>query len=580
MARVFSNSAFGVLVRLVSGGRLFTPREYRRDFTLPPPYQLAARNALARPQSPEKTAQEADGRTLFHQALPRDEPGKDVEGIQDDTLPTPAPTPPESSSLQSPAAAWIEPEVLADGTILVDWYSADDPDNPHNWSFAAKLLVYVEVNLFTFLVFMAAAIVAADEGQIQDLFGVSRTVSSLGLALYVLGYGMGPMIWSPMSEVPSVGRNPPYVISVTIFLILAVPTALVNNVPGFLVLRYLQGFFGSPGLATGGASLADVTAIKNLPYGLYIWGMCSIAGPAIAPTISGFSVPVKGWHWAMWEILWAAALCFVSLLFLPETSGPAILHLRAKRLRQLTGTPAFRSRSEIQTQHATALQIAYEALVIPWKVNALDPAVLFTTVYIGLVYAIFYSYFEVLPLVYQDIYHMNLGQLGLIFLSCVVSSLLLIPFYYAFVHFSLNKAFRRGAFPHPEHRLVPAIVGSVLIPAGLFLFAWTSRASIHWIVPTIGLVIEVAGMSLVLQCIFSYLSVAYMTYSASLFAMNDLARASLAFAAILWSGPLYDRLGVARGTTLLAGLTVGCIVGVLVLYWFGPSLRRRSRFAG
>lgn len=43
-----------------------------------------------------------------------------------------------------------------------------------------------------------------------------------------------------------------------IFVILCVPTALVNNFAGLLVLRFLQGFFGSPCLATGGASLQDL----------------------------------------------------------------------------------------------------------------------------------------------------------------------------------------------------------------------------------------------------------------------------------------------------------------------------------
>lgn len=308
MPHLFANSAFGRIVYLVSGGRLFKPRELSANFTLPAPYQQAVNNRPVQPSQEKKNTSDADGSTLFSHALPPDEECKEVDGIQGVALPTP----PESSAQSS--SSWIDPEVTPDGTIVVDWYSSDDPDNPHNWSFAAKLLVYVEVNLFTFLVFMAAAIFSSAEGEFETIFGVTQTISALGLALYVLGYGMGPMIWSPMSEVPSVGRNPPYVISITIFLILAIPTALVNNVPGFLILRYLQGFFGSPGLATGGASLADVTSIPNLPYGLYIWGACSIAGPAIAPTISGFSVPVKGWHWSMWEILWAAALCFVALV--------------------------------------------------------------------------------------------------------------------------------------------------------------------------------------------------------------------------------------------------------------------------
>ncbi|KAJ9490155.1 hypothetical protein VN97_g3100 [Penicillium thymicola] len=486
---------------------------------------------------------------------------------------------PELEQQESQRSPWIEPTITSDGAIQVDWYSDQDLDNPHNWSFAAKLLVYIEVNLFTFVVYMSVAIFAAAEGEFMTVFGVSRSVSVLGMSTYVLGYGTGPMIWSPLSEIPSIGRNPPYVVSITIFLILGVPTALVNNVPGFLVLRFLQGFFGSPGLATGGASIADVTGLVQLPYGLYIWGLCSIAGPAIAPVISGFSVPVKGWHWSMWEVLWAAAGCFVFLIFLPETSGPAILHLRAKHLRELTGNPSFQSQSEIKVKNVSPMQVMYDALIIPWKIHALDPAILFSTVYIGLVYAIFYSYFEVLPIVYIDVYKMNLGQLGLIFLASVVAPILVLPFYYLFIHYSLNADFRRGIFPRPEKRLIPALFGSLIVPVGLFMFAWTSRQSIHWIVPTIGLFIEVAGMALVLQCIFSYIAVAYTRYSASLFAMNDLCRAYLAFAAIMWSGPLYDSLGVAGGTTLLAGLTVGCVAGMFMLYFLGPALQKRSKFA-
>lgn len=44
----------------------------------------------------------------------------------------------------------------------------------------------------------------------QD-FGVSQVAATVGLTLYVAGYGLGPMIWAPMSEVPFIGRNPIYI---------------------------------------------------------------------------------------------------------------------------------------------------------------------------------------------------------------------------------------------------------------------------------------------------------------------------------------------------------------------------------
>lgn len=37
-----------------------------------------------------------------------------------------------------------------------------------------------------------------------------------------------------------------------------------------------------------------------------------------------------------------------------------------------------------------------------------------------------------------------------------------------------------------EYRLPPTIAGAFLVPAGLFMFAWTTYSSVHWIVPIIG----------------------------------------------------------------------------------------------
>jgi DHA1 family multidrug resistance protein-like MFS transporter len=76
-----------------------------------------------------------------------------------------------------------------------------------------------------------------------------------------------------------------------------------------------------------------------------------------------------------------------------------------------------------------------------------------------------------------------------------------------------------------------------------------------------------------------YLALAYPQYAASLFAGNALAKSILACGAVLWSGPLFENLGVGRGVSLLGGLMFGCVVGIFVLYFFGKGLRVRSRFA-
>ena len=69
---------------------------------------------------------------------------------------------------------------------------------------------------------------------------------------------LGPLLLAPMAEIPQLGRNLPYMVTFAVYLILSVPAALANNLGGLLFLRFLQGFFGSPSLANGGATMQDL----------------------------------------------------------------------------------------------------------------------------------------------------------------------------------------------------------------------------------------------------------------------------------------------------------------------------------
>lgn len=48
-----------------------------------------------------------------------------------------------------------------------------------------------------------------------------------------------------------------------------------------LAFRFLTGFFGSPVLATGGASMADLWVPKKRAYAIGIWGVFATAGPVM-----------------------------------------------------------------------------------------------------------------------------------------------------------------------------------------------------------------------------------------------------------------------------------------------------------
>jgi DHA1 family multidrug resistance protein-like MFS transporter len=59
------------------------------------------------------------------------------------------------------------------------------------------------------------------------------------------------MFLTPLQELPSLGRNPVYIIGLVVFVIFNVPIITAKNMSTILAFRFLTGFAASPALATG-----------------------------------------------------------------------------------------------------------------------------------------------------------------------------------------------------------------------------------------------------------------------------------------------------------------------------------------
>jgi len=117
-------------------------------------------------------------------------------------------------------------------------------------------------------------------------------------------------------------------------------------------------------------------------------------------------------------------------------------------------------------------------------------------------YTLFYSFFEAFPLTYIDIYHFNLGEMGLAFSAAAVGFGLATVVYWAYLYYHMEARIKRNGMVSPEERLVPALFASILMPVGMFIYGWTSRDDIHWIVPSIGVAIVTFGVFIVFQASF------------------------------------------------------------------------------
>jgi DHA1 family multidrug resistance protein-like MFS transporter len=341
------------------------------------------------------------------------------------------------------------------------------------------------------------------------------------------GYGLGPMLWSPMSEMPKLGRSGIYFWTLLVFVLFQLPTGFAVNMPMFLVFRTLTGFFGSPALATGGATITDMVEPAQASYAICIWGAFGICGPVFGPIIGGFVIQGwSSWRWTIWIITWLnAAVLIMLFVFLPETSAANILYKRAKRLRETTGDDRLRSQSEIDTEnhtwrdHRTVLSRAF-------TLTFLEPIVFVMDLYTALLYGVLFIWFESFPLVFGDIYGFNLGQQGLAFLGMFIGGVVTVPiFLLVWVRYGIVPKFAKPTFK-PEMVLPPTFFGSAALPICLFWYGWSARESIHWIMPIIGSSFFTVGIVTLFNSVLNYLGISYPAYAASIFAGNALFRAS------------------------------------------------------
>lgn len=281
MADIFRDSAVGQIIRYATKNRYLQYPEEKPGFELPQAYadilKGSSTGAEKIPTSRSSTSLDDDNTVsdgdettpVQHIQSHRDGINSITEGALEAD---------EIHRLEKTQSIPIAPRRTKDGAILVDWYFTDDPEDPHNWSNNKRNTIALIICLYTFVVYTTSAIyTASTEGVIEEL-NVSLLKATLGLSIYVLGYGTGPLIFSPLSEIPSIGRNPVYMVTMFLFVILSIPTAFVQNYAGLMVLRFLQGFFGSPCLASGGASLGDMYSLMAIPYAMMAWVSAAYCG--------------------------------------------------------------------------------------------------------------------------------------------------------------------------------------------------------------------------------------------------------------------------------------------------------------
>ncbi|KAE8152309.1 major facilitator superfamily domain-containing protein [Aspergillus avenaceus] len=465
---------------------------------------------------------------------------------------------------------------LSRNEILVE-FRKGSPTNPSNWSFNKK--VY-NVLIALFLVLNSGISSSLPSNAVptimQDFHVRGDGQKVLPTAVFLIGYVVGPLAFSPLSE--TIGRKKVLVGTFTVFVLASLGCALAPNWPSLLVFRAICGTMGSaPQTVIGGVYADMFSDIRSRGRVMAFYMSAASFGPILGPIISGCSVKY-GWRWTFRVGLILAGVCWIGCLFMSETFAPVLLKEKATKLRKETGSDAYVTQEQLQNgsfRYSTA-----QIITRPISMLIFEPIILFTSLYISLAYSLVFFFFQAYPIIFQETYKFNIEATSLTYIPIGIgaASTGLLSFYYD-TFYEKAKSQGKAWTASPEfHRLPICCMTGPCLTISLFWLGWTAKSSIHWIAPVLSGLLFGVGYQMIFISLLTYVTDAYRIYSASALAASVMLRSIAGALFPLAADPLYSTLGVSWATSVLGFTSLACIPIPFALLYAGPWIRERSPF--
>ncbi|TVY18253.1 putative efflux pump kojT [Lachnellula arida] len=470
-------------------------------------------------------------------------------------------------------------------TVFVVGYESEKDDmNPHNWGYGTRIFATILIASIAFTVSFASSVDSAALPQAAEDFGVSEVVEILATGIFLVGFGFGALFAGPISE--TVGRNPVYIVTMIIYMIWIMASALAPNIGAQLVFRFLAGVFGSTPLTCAGGSLSDIWNPIERGYAFPLFANAALMGPILGPVVGGFvgQSALVSWRWTEWITLIMSGLVLVLIvLFQPETFAPVLLTWKAQDLRKATGDERFVAPAEIRAD--TFWKRLLQAISRPFLLTAREPIVLLFALYLTVVYIIVFTFLDGYTYIYGDTYGFSEGITGLAFLGVafgLCGGSLLVPLIHRWAKRDLKEAQEKSgpdAKLPPEKRLWFAMFGAPAVPISLFWMAWTNYSSISYWSDLVASVLFGYGILCIFISTYQYIIDTYEMYAASALVSLTLIRYLAAGGMTVVGIPFYENLGVHWTLTILGAISALMVPVPYAFYRWGPKIRSWSRYA-
>ncbi|KAE8451540.1 hypothetical protein EG329_003613 [Mollisiaceae sp. DMI_Dod_QoI] len=470
------------------------------------------------------------------------------------------------------------------------------PDPPyHTFTFAKKKqLVYI-VSLAGLFSPLSSNIYFPALGQISRDLHVSLATVSLTVTIYMVVQGLAPSFWGPLSDTK--GRRITFIGTFTVYLLSCFGLAFSNDFVSLMVFRAIQAAGSAATISVGAGVIGDITTAQERGGLIGVFGGIRMLGQSIGPVFGGIIAQFLGFHSIFWFLFGLGSLTLLLIiLLLPETqraiAGNGTISLQGVH-RPLIYSFSPPPDALLERDPTPKKKFTIRSIIDPLKLLK-EKDVIITLLFGSIVYTVWSMVTSSTTALFQDIFHLNDLQVGLVFLpngAGTVSGSILMGKIMDWDYKKVEEVYKaQNGIPESTKLNKKELLDFPLEKARLPQMWWII---LLFIVSTalygFSLNLNQIAIPLILQFLIAFTATATFTVnsayivdlypgmSASATAVNNLVRCSVGAFGVAIVQVVIDAIGAGPSFALFAGITLVMSPMLMLSSYFGQKWRGERR---
>ena len=175
--------------------------------------------------------------------------------------------------------------------------------------------------------------------EITEQLSATGTQTQLSLTAALIGLGLGPMFFGPLSD--RIGRRKPLALSLLLFIFSSAMCAVTQDIHLLIGWRFLQGFSGAGGSVLSRSIARDRYQGTLLTQFFALLMTVNGIAPVLSPVLGGYIITAFDWRILFWTMAGIGVVLLVLSLTVLHETLPA---KSASTAQQPKGTPVLKNR--------------------------------------------------------------------------------------------------------------------------------------------------------------------------------------------------------------------------------------------